>query len=72
MNTKIFERFGRRLKELRENNNLTQEDLAGLVNVHQTYIGKLETGKANPSLKLIYKLSSALKVSLHVFFEFEK
>lgn len=72
MNTKIFYRFGERLKELREQNNFTQEQLAEKVDVHQTYVQKLEAGKCNPSLKLIYKFSKALKVNLHTFFEFEK
>ena len=72
MNTKICERFGKRLKELREDKNFTQDELASIVNVHQTYIGKLETGKSNPSLLLIYKLTKALDVTLYKFFEFEK
>ncbi len=72
MNTKICERFGKRLKELREDKNYTQDELASIVNVHQTYIGKLETGKSNPSLLLIYKLTKALDVTLYKFFEFEK
>lgn len=72
MNTKIRERFGKRLKELRESKDLTQEELAAIVNVHQTYIGKLETGKSNPSLLLIYKITKALDVSLYKFFEFDK
>lgn len=72
MNTKILQRFGERLKELRKQNDLTQEQLAEKVNVHSTYVQKLETGKCNPSLKLIYKFSKALKINLHTFFEFEK
>ena len=72
MNTKIREHFGKRLKELREAKNLTQEDLADIVKVHQTYVGKIESGKCNPSLLLIFKFSRALGVSLHEFFEFDK
>lgn len=72
MNTKILQKFGERLKKLRKENNLTQEQLAEKVNVHPTYVGKLEIGKCNPSLMLIYKFSKALKVNLHTFFEFEK
>lgn len=72
MNTKILNRFGKRLKELREQNELTQEQLAEKINVHPTYVGKLEIGKCNPSLKLIYKFSKALNINLYEFFEFEK
>ena len=72
MNTKIRLHFGQRLKELREAKNLTQEDLAAIVGVHQTYIGKIETGKANPSLLLMYKLTRAIDITLYDFFVFTK
>lgn len=72
MNTKIRENFGKRLKEIRTAKGLTQEELAHSINVHQTYIGKIETGKSNPSLTMIYKITNALDVSLHDFFEFTK
>lgn len=72
MNTKILQRFGERLKELREQNGLTQEKIAEKVNIHPTYVGKLESGKCNPSLMLVYKFTKILKVNLYTFFEFEK
>lgn len=71
MNTKILNRLGLRIKELRKEQNLTQEALAEKLGLHQTYIGKLETGKSNPSFMLIYRMSKALKVNLHDFFEFD-
>lgn len=71
MNTKLLKRFGERLKELRKEKGFTQEQLAEKINVHQTYIGKLEIGKCNPSLMLIYKISKALKINLKTFFEFD-
>lgn len=72
MNTKIRLHFGQRLKELRDEKGLTQEDLAEIVGVHQTYIGKIETGKANVSLLLMYKLTRALNITLYEFFVFTK
>ncbi len=71
MNTKILNRFGERLKELRKECGFTQEQLAEKVSVHPTYVGKLEIGKCNPSLMLVYKFSKALKINLHTFFEFD-
>lgn len=70
MNTKILSNFGKRLRELRDKKGLTQEDLAEIVGVHQTYIGKIETGKANISLMLMYKITRALDITLYEFFAF--
>ena len=41
-----------RLKEYRARYNMSQSDLAYLVNVRRETIGNLENGKYNPSLKL--------------------
>ena len=71
MNTKILERLGKRLKEIRLDKELTQEALAEMVKIHPTYVGKLETGKSNPSVKLLFKLSRALDVKLSDIFSFD-
>lgn len=52
--------LGARIKELREQRNLTQEELASLVGVHQTKISHCETGARGISVSLIGKLASAL------------
>lgn len=72
MNTKILYNLGKQLKYLRKEKGLTQEELAAKVGVHPTYIGKIESGKSNPSAVLLFKLSRALKVKLYSIFEFDK
>lgn len=72
MNTKIKENFGKHLKLIRNEMGLTQEKLAEKAGVHSTYIGKIESGKSNPSLLMIYKISRALKIKLTKLFEFDK
>ena len=51
---------------------LTQEQLAALVRIHPTYVGKLEAGKCNLSIKMLFRISRALKVTLYDIFEFDK
>lgn len=46
-----------RLKELRDEKGLTQEDLAAMVNVSRQTIISLEKGKYNPSIILAWKLA---------------
>lgn len=63
--------FGVRLKELRIKQNLTQAELAHLGNFDRNYIGMLERGERNPSLKNLVRLSEALKIELHVMLKFK-
>lgn len=64
MNTKVLKKFGKSLKYYRNELGLTQEELADKINVHQTYIGKLELGMINPSLLRIFMITRALKIKL--------
>ncbi len=72
MNTKILENLGRNLNKYRKECNLTQEQLAEKVGIHPTYVGKLEAGKNNPSVKILFKISRALKIKLSNVFDFDK
>ncbi|OYQ87976.1 transcriptional regulator [Wohlfahrtiimonas chitiniclastica] len=61
--------FGRRIKQIRESQNLSQEKLAELSDLDRTYISSIERGKRNISLNGIYALSKALNVSLSEIFQ---
>lgn len=53
--------FGEKIKALREQRDLTQEQLAELVGVHQTQISHCEKGARKMSIPLIEKLAVALR-----------
>ncbi len=72
MNIKVLERLGKNLKRYRLQKDLTQEELAEIVGIHPTYVGKLESGKNNPSVIMLFKISRALKISLCDLFDFDK
>ena len=54
--------FGRTLRELRLERNLSQEKLAELADVHRNYVGGIERGERNVSLLNIVKLAHGLEV----------
>ena len=72
MNIKILLKLGEKLKILRKEKGYTQEYLAEKVGIHPTYIGKIESGKNNISIKMLFRISRALKVKLSDIFEFDK
>lgn len=61
---------GKRVKELRNNIGISQEELADIAELDRTYITSVECGKRNISIVNIEKLAKALKVSLSEFFSF--
>ena len=60
----LVKKFGQLLRQLREDNNWTQEDLAGELGVDRAYISQLERGIKNPSLKTMAKLAKVLSVQI--------
>lgn len=67
----IREKVGKRVKQLRNNLGVSQEELADMVELDRTYITSVECGKRNISIINIEKLATALNVSLAEFFTFE-
>lgn len=55
-------KFGSLLRQYREGNGLSQEQLASLVGVHRTYVGKVERGEKDVSLRTAMKFARALGV----------
>ena len=72
MNTNILFNLGKNIKRYRLESGLTQEKLAEKAKVHPTYIGKIELGMINPSVKRLFIISRALNVKLTDIFDFDK
>jgi transcriptional regulator with XRE-family HTH domain len=58
------ERLSMRLKQIREQRGLTQEQLAEKAGVSRAYLARLEIGRHDPPLSTVEKLAKALKVKL--------
>ncbi len=59
-----------RLKEVRAEKNLSQQDLASMVGVSRNTISSLETGQYEPTAKLAYVLCIALDMKFEDLFYF--
>lgn len=55
--------FGQRVREIRQDRGLSQEDLAELAGMHRTYVSSLERGLRNVGLDNILAIAAALDVS---------
>lgn len=56
--------FGNRVRELRTARGYTQEDLAEKSGFFRTYVSRIETGEANPTLTTMYALAGSLQVEI--------
>jgi transcriptional regulator with XRE-family HTH domain len=62
--TDLLLKFGERIRDLRKQKSISQEDLAFKAGVHRTYIGMIERGEKNITLENINKLAITLDISI--------
>lgn len=65
----ITEIVGKRIRELRSEQGLSQEKLALRAELDRTYIAGVEQGKRNLSIKSLEKIIIALNISFEDFFK---
>ena len=63
MNKDVHILFGLRIKELRLNAHISQEELAELCDLHRTYISDIERCNRNVSIDNIEKIAKALPIT---------
>ena len=68
MTYKVNMRLGKRIKRLRKELKISQEELAGRAKIHRTYMGRIERGESNPPVYTVYKIATALRKSLKDLF----
>ncbi|MDO8913976.1 MAG: helix-turn-helix transcriptional regulator [Phenylobacterium sp.] len=59
-----LEAFGRALRHWRKQQGISQEELAGRADLHRNYVGLVERGERNASIKSMFKLAQALGISV--------
>lgn len=68
----LVKSVGKRIKELRVKHGMTQADLAYKSNMEESAFQRIETGRTNPSIKTLLKISNALNVEIKQLFNFSE
>lgn len=63
--------LGKNIKKYREEQNLSQNQLAELVNLSREHIGAIEIGKEFISLRKLFEIADILKTPVKNFFDFD-
>ncbi len=69
MKREILIKFGKKVREERTKQNLSQERLATKAGVHRTYIGMIERAEKNITLENIEKVARALGLQVKELFD---
>jgi len=64
----ILKKFGEKVREIRKDKEMSQEELAYKANLHRTYIGMIERAEKNITLVNIEKIATALGVKIKKLF----
>lgn len=64
-------KLGKRIKELRKNAGLTQEQVAERIEMEQNTISVIESGRNFPTLVTLEKIANVLNVELSDFFVYD-
>lgn len=68
MGAAILSEFGEKVRKLRKERNMSQEDLSYKCHLHRTYIGMIERGEKNITLVNIEKIALGLEVNIKDLF----
>jgi len=69
MSKKNLQKFGKRLKALRLDHNLTQLELAEILDMSPNFIGMIERGERNTTVENVFKIARALNIKPSNLFE---
>ncbi len=66
-----MERFGGKLRTLRNRQNLTLRQLGAMLNVSHTFVAQLEKGEKTPNVAMVLKISRIFDISTDVLIKDE-
>lgn len=67
----LYRRVGKKIREVRESKNLSQQALADMCNFEKSNMSRIEAGKNNLTLKTLEKIANGLGVKIKDLLDFE-
>lgn len=71
INQILIKEFGQRIRDLRTDRKISQEELSFLTGFHRTYIGMIERGERNISLSNIAVFAKAFEMTVSDLLDLE-
>ncbi len=66
---KVIDFLSKRIRELRKEKNLTQEDLVDKAEIGIAQLKRIENGTVNTSVSSVYRIATALNITVTELFE---
>lgn len=70
-NKKLINAVGERIRLLRLEMDISQEDLANDAEIPLSQVGRIERGETNPTISTLFVISEALKIDLATLLDFK-
>lgn len=67
----LLKLIGKRIREIRNQQKMSQKDVAFRIGMETSNFSVIETGKSNPQVLTYARIAAALGVDLQEFFDFE-
>lgn len=64
-------RIGQQIKTIREEKNITQQDLAAMCNFEKSNKSRIESGRNNLTIRTLYKIGQALSTPISTLVDVE-
>ena len=58
-------KLGEKIKLLRKSKNISQEQLASMLNINRNYLSRVETGKSEPSSSVLKNIATIFNIDLN-------
>ena len=65
-------KLGEKIKLLRKSKNITQDQLASMLNINRNYLSRVETGKSEPSSSVLKNIATIFNIDLNSLLDIKK
>ena len=69
--SEIFKKIGLKIKLIRIERKISQQDLAASCNFEKSNLARIEAGRTNPTVATLLKICQVLEVPISQLFDFE-